>query len=278
MRKTLSLSCLLVLCYLSNAQTVRTPSAMRYIGIGTYSRHFTDAFSFTGNQAALCNTPSAQAGIYTERRFMLQELNLVSGAIALPMKNGGMGITVNRFGFTDYNEMQAGLAYSKKLSSQVDMGIQLNYNTITIAGYGNASAISVEIGSIWHFTERLHGGIHLYNPSGSKYGKNAVQKIPAVFKVGFGYEDGKNFFTSIEIAKEEGQPVNVNVGLQYAFYKQFFMRFGIATGANNTFAGIGLKWNVCRIDLSGSYHPQLGFTPGLSLIFSFKQQATETEE
>jgi hypothetical protein len=275
MRQTLSFSCFLVLCNSLCAQTVRTPSAMRYTGIGTYSRHFIDAFSFTGNQASLCNLKVTQAGVYTENRFSLQELKFLSGSVAIPIHNGGLGLALNRFGSANYNEMQAGLAYGKKLSDKVDVGIQFNYNTVTVSGYNNAAAISIEIGTIFHFTERLHGGIHLYNPSGSKYGKNASQKIPAVYKLGFGYEGGKHFLVSMEIAKEEGQPVNVNAGVHYAFHKQFFMRFGIATGTSNSFAGVGLKWNVCRMDISVSHHPQLGFTPGLSLLFSFKQQESE---
>lgn len=278
MRKTLSFSCALVLCNSLCAQTVRTPSAMRYTGIGTYSRQFVDAFSFTGNQASLCNIQTLQAGVYTERKFMLKELNLVSGAIAIPMHNSGAGLSINRFGSDNYSEMQAGLAYGKKLGNKVDIGVQFNYNSVTIAGYSNASALSVEIGSIWHFTDRLHGGVHLYNPSGSKYGKTTSQKIPSVFKMGLGYEDGKHFFAGAEIAKEEGQPVNVNAGIHYAFHKQFFMRFGIATGANNSFAGVGLKWGAYRMDLSMSYHPQLGFTPGLLLIFTVKKPKTEPEE
>ncbi|HJU46195.1 MAG TPA: hypothetical protein VJ647_05380 [Chitinophagaceae bacterium] len=278
MRKTLSFSCVLVLCNSLYAQTVRTPSSMRYTGIGTYSRHFVDAFAITGNQASLCNLKTVQAGLYTENRFSLQELNLVSGVIGLPLKNSGIGITVNRFGSGDYKEMQAGLAYGKKLGDKVDIGVQFNYNTINITGYDGASTLNIEVGSIWHFTEKLHGGIHLYNPSGSKYGKTVFQKIPAIYKMGFGYENGNRFLVSMEIAKEEGQPVNVNTGVHYAFHENFFMRFGIATGANNSFAGVGLKWKVCRLDLSFSYHPQLGFTRGLSLLFLFRQQPAKEEE
>lgn len=277
MKKTLSLSCVLVLCYSLHAQTVSTPSAMRYTGIGTYSRHFTDAFSISSNQAALCNLQTPQVGIFTERRFMLQELNFISAVLALPFQNSGVGFTVNHFGFTSYSETMIGVAYGKKLGKKVDIGVQFNYNTVSIAGYGDASAVSIEIGSILHFTDKLTGGIHLYNPSGSKYDKNAPQSILPVCTMGMGYEDGDHFFASIEIAKEQGQPVNVNAGLHYAFYKQFFLRCGIATGVNNSFAGIGIKWSVCRMDLFISYHPQLGFTPALALIFSLKQQSTTSE-
>ena len=41
-----------------------------------------------------------------------------------------------------------------------------------IAGYGNSSAINFEIGTVFHLTDKLHAGVHAYNPVGGKYGKN----------------------------------------------------------------------------------------------------------
>lgn len=269
MRKTLSILCLFVLGDSLYAQTVRTPSIMRYAGMGTYSSRFKDVFSIENNQASLCGLTGVQAGVYTERRFMLKELSLVMGAIGIPLKKGnGMGISVRRFGASSYNEMQVGWAYGKKLGSKVDIGVQFNYNKVSVAGYEGASVLNAEIGSIWHFTDRLHGGVHLYNISGSKYGKANSQKIPAVFTTGLGYECSEFFFLSAEIAKEEGQPVNVNAGFHYTFYQQFFMRFGVTTGVGNSVGGVGFKWDSYRLDISVSYHPQLGVTPGLLFIFS----------
>ena len=75
-----------------------------------------------------------------------------------------------------------------------------------------------------------------------------------------------------EIIKEEDQPVNVDVGVQYNFMKQFFVRAGTSTETTNSYVGAGISWKNFRLDISGSYHQQLGFTPGLMLIVNFNNK------
>jgi hypothetical protein len=92
------------------------------------------------------------------------------------------------YGFSDYNESQIGLAYGRKLGSKVDVGVQFNYNAIRISSYGNSSAVNFEIGTVLHLTERLHAGVHVYNPAGGKFGKNQQEKLASVYTAGVGYE------------------------------------------------------------------------------------------
>ncbi|MEO6218822.1 MAG: hypothetical protein ABIO81_00235, partial [Ginsengibacter sp.] len=80
---------------------------------------------------------------------------------------------------------------------------------------------------------------------------------------------------SAEIVKQEDLPVNINAGFQYNFAKQFFARAGIASENESPYAGAGIKWSNIRVDISGSYHPQLGFSPGLMLIINFKSKEIE---
>src|SRR5205085_1797503 len=135
----------------------------------------------------------------------------------------------------------------------------------------NASAVNFELGVIGHLTDKLNAGVHVYNPMGSKLSKQEDEKLGSAYTFGLGYEASDNFFVSSEISKEENEPINVTVGFQYNFMKQFFVRAGIATETTNSYAGAGIKWKNFRLDVSGSYHPQLGFSPGLLLIVNFKQ-------
>jgi hypothetical protein len=258
-----------------NAQTVRRPVAAVYTGLGAYSIDHTDVFSFTNNQASLAQMKSASAGVYGERRFMLDELSLYQLAIAVPTNPGNFGIKASYFGFSDYNESQMGLAYARKLGSKIDVGVQFNYNAIQVSGYGNSSAINFEIGTIFHLTDKLNAGVHAYNPVGGKYGKNAEEKLASVYTVGLGYEASDKFFVSAEIEKEENQPVNVNAGMQYKFLPQLMARAGIATNTSNLYAGVGLFLKTFRLDVVVSYHPQLGVTPGLMLVYNFAKNHNE---
>ena len=137
---------LTVVTVVAHSQTLRRPVAAPYAGLGAYSLNHTDVFSFTSNQASLAQLKNAAAGVYAERRFMLNELNVYNGVIALPTHSGNFGLKTGYSGFSDYNETQIGLAYARSLGSKMDIGTQFNYNSIQIAGYGGASAISFEAG------------------------------------------------------------------------------------------------------------------------------------
>ncbi|HEU4859985.1 MAG TPA: hypothetical protein VFT15_09130 [Chitinophagaceae bacterium] len=258
-----------------NGQTVRRPVAAIYTALGVYSINHADVFSYTNNQASLAQLKNASAGVYGERRFLLDELSLYQLAVALPTKSGNFGVKAGYFGFIDYNESQIGLAYARKLGTKIDVGVQFNYNGIQISSYGNSSAINFEIGAVLHLTENLHTGVHAYNPVGGTFGKNQEEKLASVYSVGLGYEASQNFFISAEIEKEESQPVNVNAGMQYKFLPQFMARVGIATNTSNIYAGVGLFLKSFRLDVVASYHPQLGVTPGIMLVYNSSKKNNE---
>lgn len=252
------------------AQTLRRPIASGYTGLGAYSLDHVDVFSFTANQASLAQLKNSAAAVYGERRFLLSELNNYTAVIGLPTQSGNFGIKANYAGFSNYNETQLGLAYGRKLGSKLDIGAQFNYTGIRIAdGYGNASAISFEIGTIFHLTDKLNAGLHINNPVGGKFGKEQQEKLSSVYGFGIGYEASGKFFITAEIEKEEDQPVNVNAGFQYKFIPQLLVRVGMASSSSSAWLGLGLTLKSFRLDVTTSYHPQLGITPGILLLFNF---------
>jgi hypothetical protein len=250
------------------AQVLRRPVTAAYTGMGAYSALHVDAFSFTANQASLARLKNITAGVYGERRFMLIELNYYSGAFVLPTSSGNFGMKANYAGFTDYNETLLGLAYARNLGKKVDIGAQFNYNGIRIAGYGDASAISFEAGAILHLSEKLHTGIQVTNPVGGKFGKLREEKLPSIYSFGAGYDASDKFFISAAIEKEEDQPVNVIAGFQYKFIPQLMVRAGVSTATSSLWAGAAITLKSFRLDITAGYHPQLGVTPGLLLLFN----------
>lgn len=265
----------------TKAQTLRKPLAASYTGFGAYSLHHADVFSFTANQASLAQLKNASAGVYGERRFLLSELSNYTAAIGLPTSSGNFGFKAAYSGSTDYNETQLGLAYGRSLGKKIDIGVQFNYNGIRMAQYGNTSAIGFELGTILHVTKQLHAGLHISNPVAGKFGKDhpdsyREEKLSSVYTIGFGFEPSDKFLISAAIEKEEGQPVNVNTGLEYKFIPQLLARVGISSATSSPWMGIGLTIKSFRIDVTSSYHPQLGITPGLMLLFNLKRPGSNS--
>ncbi len=253
-------------------QSVRKPIAAPYTGFGAYSINHVDAFSFTSNQAALAQIKNPVLGVYGERRFLPGVTAMYSSVFVLPSEKGNFAIQADYFGYKNYNESQLGLAYARSLGSNLDIGLKFNYYSFRIPAYQSSDAVNFEIGAIAHLTDQLHVGVHFYNPVGGKLSKTDNEKLGSIYKFGLGYEAGENFFISTEIVKQENLPVNVNAGVQYNFARQFFARMGISSENETPYAGAGVGWNNLRLDLSASYHPQLGLSPGLMLIVDFKSR------
>ncbi|MEX1203179.1 MAG: hypothetical protein WEA59_08045 [Ferruginibacter sp.] len=253
------------------SQTLRYNVSMPYVSLSAYSNRQSDAFSFTGNQAALAKATSAGVGVYGERRFLLAENSVYGLSATIPTNKGNVGIQLNYAGFTGFNESKLGVAYATSLGKLIDVGIQFNYYGYRIPQYDNASAINVELGMLLHFSDKLTGGIHIYNPVGGKFGKEKEEKLASAFKFGVGYDPSENFTVSAEIVKEENRNVNVTGGIQYQYMKQLFVRVGFVSDTGSGFAGIGVGWKNFRLHVSGSYHPQLGFSPGLLFLTNFKK-------
>lgn len=270
--KKISIAILLLLYWQAmQCQPSRSPLSERYTSMGTYSKNFADAFSGSSNQAALAQVKYAAAGVYGERRFMLKDLSNFAAAVVLPSHLGGFGISVNYFGGQYFSTSQTGIGYGKRLGDKLAIGLQFNYNRIRLAGYGSAGTITAEAGTLVQLTEKLRLGIHAYNPLGGKFGKLQNEKLASIYTAGFGYDASDKVFITAVISKEEDQPVNLQAALQYSLVHRFYTRLGMVTGTGSYFFGLGVQWKACRLDAVSTWQAQLGFTPGLMLLFNFHE-------
>jgi hypothetical protein len=260
-------------CTNMQAQEGRTPAGAPYLGLGAYSQHFNDVFSQHSNQAALGNQKMAGIGVFGERRFMLEDLGSYALAIVIPTGSGSFGLQANRFGFSGFNETEAGLGYGLSLGKKVSVGARINYFSRQIPGYDNASVVNGEAGILLYLTPKLTAGVHTYNPVGSKFGPNKEEKLSSIYRFGLGYEISQVVFLAAEMQKKENQPVSIISAIHYQFEKKFFAKLGISSESANIFAAAGLLLNnQFRLDIFASHHPQLGFSPGITLQYSFSKK------
>jgi hypothetical protein len=256
----------------TQAQTVRQPLSPFYPALGVYSKNLADPFSMIINPASLANNKVAAAGVYGERRFLLDALNQYTAVAAFTTSSGNFGVQADYFGYSNYNETQLGLGYGRSLGSKVDVGVKFNYYNLRAGSYGSASTFHFEAGVLMHLSEKLHAGFSVFNPVGGELNKETKEKIAAVYRGGFGYEASDKFFITAELVKEENKNVAVNAAFQYALVEQLLIRAGINTLNEQPFFGAGLKLGQLRIDLATSYHPQLGLSPAVMLLFNFSKK------
>ena len=265
MKKIITLGFLLLFQFVQ-AQTAHHFTIPGYIGSGAYSKRFTDVFSFVSNPAVVPSEKAIQVGVYAEKKFLLNELNQYVLAISIPAPGASIGILSNYVGFANYSETQVGVAYAKNLGA-IHLGTRFNYSNIRIAGYGTNGFIHADIGMIWQVSEKLFTGVHLKNIVFSSLSGTKEEKPGLIYTMGIGYEISEAVFLSSEINKEESNPLTLLIRLQYKAGDRLTFRAGINTLTASPFLGAGWKWNNIRLEITGGFHPQLGVTPGLLLIF-----------
>ncbi|MEI9935257.1 MAG: hypothetical protein WDM71_10510 [Ferruginibacter sp.] len=213
------------------SQTLRQPLSAIYLNLNAYSKTHSDVFSFVHNQASLVEIKKPVVGIYAEQRFLLQATSVYTTAVVIPTSKGNIGIDLTYSGFNNYNESQVGLAYALPLGKKASIGIQFDHYGYEVPYYSGDGVITTEIGAIIHLTDQLNLGMHVYNPVGGNFSKSN-EKLTSTYNVGMGYDASENFFAGAEIIKEESFPVEVNVGIQYRFEKQFFARMGMSSATS----------------------------------------------
>ena len=268
--KTASLCILLQLSMLLAAsQTTR--NALYLVQAGTYTQQSSNAFSFTANQAALAYATTFMAGLYGERRFMLQELSWYQMAATLPTRSGNFGLKGTYFGNVVNTEIELGLAYGRKLGDKVAIGGQFNYYTQRVPQYYTTHAVSIEAGVLLKLNEQVQAGFHIYNPNGAPLSKTE-EKLPAIYTAGLGYAPSDRLIITGEIQKIEDEPVNLKAAVSYQFDKRLYAKAGISSAnAVYTIAG-GVKLSSIALEVITSIHPQLGMSSGLMILFHQKEK------
>jgi hypothetical protein len=257
------------------------PIGGRSAGLGNASSTLSDCWSVHNNQAGLGGIMNPVAGIYYENRFLVQELSLKAASFVLPTKSGTFGISFNSFGYVNYNEMKAGLAYGRKFGKVFSAGVQLDYLRTHIAeNYGNEDAFTFEVGIRTELTKQLTLAAHVFNPIRVKIQSETNDRVPAVFKLGVSYELSDKLLLALETEKDSDFKPLIRGGIEYKIIDMATVRMGYSTlpstSGSDSFSiasvysfGFGLNPGKFVLDLSSSWHQTLGWSPMVSLIYNF---------
>jgi hypothetical protein len=243
-------------CISSFSVCYAQPLDYPFAGNGAYSIRFNDLFSFLSNTASLAHCSRVSGGLYAENKFGLQELNSYVAAAQMPAGGGAVALMAARSGSATFNQSQFGLAYARQLG-RVNIGVRFNYGVTHIDGYGNNGAISFAVGSSWKITEKLCTGIEVTDK---------------IYSMGMGYECSQQLFISTTITKEENHALNVQACFQYIIGGRLLTMLGINSAISSPLICAGWLWKNMRVLMSGGFHPQLGASTGIGIIFYGKKK------
>ena len=276
-------SYLTILCiataFFSKAGNEDLPLGARSSGMGNASVSLSDVWSAHHNQAGLGFVRDISAGAYYENRFLLKELSIKGGVVALPVKGGTFGLCISNFGYTLYHENKYSLSFAKAFGDKLSAGIAMDYLTTKIGeGYGSKGVLAAEFGIQAKPLKGLTIGAHVFNPTRAKLADYNNERLPTVIRFGGDYNFSDKVKVAVETEKDIAQKAIFKAGIEYKPVKELYLRAGIGTNPTLTSFGFGLNLKSIKIDVSANYHQTLGFSPQIGLTYILKKETKKTNE
>ncbi|MGB1038919.1 MAG: hypothetical protein ACPGYY_09755, partial [Bacteroidia bacterium] len=171
--------------------------------------------------------------------------------------------------FSGYTHQKAQIGISKSLHEKVSAGVALNYHYLNSTNpyYQPLKAFTFNAGLYYKVNEKLNAGISIFNPNRSKLTDTPMENLASTIRVGIDYLIADNIKLYTDVLQSSNEHLDLNAGLELQKEK-YFIRGGF--GLNQLIAlGFGWEAKKINIDVAGSYHNQLGFSPSLNLRYAF---------
>jgi hypothetical protein len=253
-----------------SAQNIASSVGAKAWMLGGSSVANTDVWSANNNPAASTPIRKTQYGLYCEQRFAEKNLRLANLSTVVPFKYAHIGVSLNYYGYSVFNQQKVGLSLSKALSRSFSLGVQLNYVSTFIEQYGGAGNIVLATGISATPIKQLRIGFLVFNPTQNTYGKYTTEKIPAYAKLGCGYDVSDRVALNLEADQGLNRQLSWRGGVYYKIHDAVHLALGAATQPMYYTFGTVLMMKSMKLDMAASFHEVLGLTPhiGCSLPVS----------
>jgi len=246
-------------------------SGSRSQALADASVGLSDSWSVFGNQAGLAGIDRPVVGGSFQNRFLVHELSTRAGLFVWPVQSSVFAISLSQFGQIPFRQEKFGLAYARRLSSQLNFGLQFNcYRLFLSEENRSVSSYGAEIGVQYLFTERLVVGFHIVNPyrTGVKL-NSGTYKYPSRLRIGSFYRLSDLFCLTTELENDFDDHFILKTGIEYNILEKLFVRTGVSGKPYQLSGGIGFHVKKLTLDLATTYNQYLGNSPSVSFQYQF---------
>ncbi len=231
----------------------------RSFAMKSYVAVANDIWTIFHNPAGISNLKDREISIsYIPAQFEIPELSKKAIAYFEPSLPIKFGAGVQIFGFSLYKEMTFKLSLARNFNL-FNIGVNLNYNLVSIKNYGSAGAFSADFGFVSNPLKFLKFGFILKNFVATKLGQ-ARENLPKEFDFGVAILPYENLIISAQVDKEIYFKESFKYGVEYAVENFLFIRAGFTNYPVQYSGGFGLKIFLFKVDYSINQHQSLGLT------------------
>ena len=246
----------------------------RQAGMAGSGVAITDFWSIFHNQAAMVFETRPSVGIGFENRYLTPRLNLGALAVVIPREYGSWGANYSTFGSGKYHESNAGIAFARRFSERLSVGLKLNVFYVFTGGVPSSTALGAgfEAGILYAISDETLLGAHVFNPGRArlhKTGSSFSERVPVLMRMGFSHRLSEAFLITVEAEMELEHSPGLRAGAEYTPADKVYLRAGIGTNPIQNAFGFVCRTEKLTIDLSASLHHVLGYTPQAGIVYHF---------
>lgn len=224
------------------------------------------ALGVHANPAAAATRDRSVASFYAREGFGLAALRYGAAHIVRPFSWGAPSAGISTFGFEEYREVHLSAGYARSVSlgttRSLHAGATVRYHHTSIAGYGSAGAVGLNVGLLVALLRSLHFGAHATNVNGAHA---ANMTLPRTLAVGIHYRALDHVAVLADVFKEDRFPLSVRGGIEVSPVPPLVLRVGVTTVPVRFMGGAGLRLGPLHADIAAEQHRELGWSPSASL-------------
>lgn len=229
-------------------------------------------WSAVGNPAGLTAVKHLEAGFFYRNQMFLDELSIKGVALAFPIAPGTpVAFGLQRFGYHLYNQTRFNCSLARRFGEKVDAGISFDYLNYTFGNeYGSVSLITATAGLNFNLSKQIYAGVMLSAPADIYTFHGSDELLKTNMAAAIGWSPGSHLVVSAGVSKVQDQRHVFALDIHYRPYRRFDLIAGISSDLTPFYFGYSFQLSKIRIGMVSGYHFQLGFTPQITLSYSFK--------
>ena len=273
LKKSYLLSSLLVVIgpQISWGQSVSTLMGGRAAGLGYASSTLVDEWALLNNVGGLAKVEKLNAVFAYDARPKLPGSNRMAAALSMPVKIGGVGFSLFRFGDDLYNEQILSVGYGNQFGI-TSLGLKVNYVQYRAEGIGNRSFIGLNFGGITQLSKQISIGAYIVNLNQPKLSSIDDERAPTRLVAGISFKASEECIIISEVEKELDYDATIKAGIEYAIHKKIFVRTGFNLQPSSAFFGLGFKAKKIKFDYALQYNDALNAAHQASAIYSIEKK------
>lgn len=225
------------------------------------------------NPAGLGKISGIEATLFYQKPFGLDEISFGSAALGLPLWEYRIGMGVSQLGHEFYKEQKFTLAFSHHYHKKFYFGIGLNYQTLSIDGYGSTGTFGLDLGILVPLNSKLNWGFQTGNINRASIG-SSDEKQPQILKTGLSFQAHSRLLLAFEIFKDVRYAEEFRFGAEFEPISGFALRAGMASNPDRFSSGFGIAKNIFKVDYAFFTHNDLGLTHQLSFSIHLNKKKT----